>query len=206
MKIVKSVRIGLLLTTALLASCASLLMPTVETEVATLKAGQYKLDRAHATLLFKVQHLGLSTYVGRFNDFNASLDFDADNISASRLDGVIEIASLDINNNALADDLLTSTWFDAEKYPQATFMTKSVKPISDNEFEFIGDLDWRGVVKEISIAGTFHGGASNILSGKYTLGFSATTSILRSEFGMDAYIPIVGDKIDIEVYVEFQKS
>ena len=54
--------------------------------------------------------------------------------------------------------------------------------------------------------GTFHGGASNILTGNYTLGFSAETSLLRSDFGMSAYIPLVGDKIDIEIYVEFQKS
>ena len=66
--------------TILLSSCVSLLVPTVNTEVVSLKAGQYKLDKAHATLLFKVQHLGLSTYVGRFNNFDASLDFDPENI------------------------------------------------------------------------------------------------------------------------------
>lgn len=206
MKLDKYLKIGVLLVTFVLSSCTSLLMPAVKTEVVQLKGGQYKLDRAHASLLFKVQHLGLSTYVGRFNDFNASLDFDPENMTASRLDGVIEIASLDINNTALAEDLLSSTWFDAANYPQAIFNTKSVQPKSDTEFEFIGDLNWRGVTKEVSIDGVFHGGASNILTGKYTLGFSATTSILRSDFGMDAYIPIVGDQINIEVYVEFQKN
>ena len=90
--------------------------------------------------------------------------------------------------------------------PQAIFSSKSVQPINDNQFEFVGDLTWRGVTKSIALLGTFHGGASNILSGKYTLGFSAETSFLRSDFGMDAYIPIVGDQVDIEIHVEFQKN
>ena len=199
-------KIYLVTLTLLLSACSSLLMPKVETEIISLKTGQYKLDRAHATLLFKVQHLGLSTYVGRFNEFNASLDFDPENIEQSRLEGVIEITSLDINNNALAEDLLSSTWFDAKSYPQAIFSTISVKPVTANQFEFIGELNWRGVTKQISVLGTFHGGGSNILSGKYTIGFSAETSFLRSDFGMDSYIPIVSDQIDIEIYVEFQKS
>ncbi len=181
-------------------------MPNVVTEVLTLRAGQYSLDQAHAALLFKVQHLGLSTYVGRFNDFNASLDFDPQNIAASKLEGIIEIGSLDINNTALAEDLLSKSWFDEATYPQAKFFTLSVKPINDSEFEFVGNLNWRGVTKEISVLGTFHGGASNILSGKYTLGFSAKASISRSDFRVDDYIPIVGDQIDLEMFMEFQKS
>lgn len=200
------IKIYLIAITLFVTGCSSLLMPNIETETLSLKTGQYELDRAHATILFKVQHLGLSTYVGRFNDFDASLDFDPENIQQSKLEGIIEIASLDINNTALADDLLSKTWLDAANFPQAKFTTVSVKPISENQFEFNGELVWRGVTKEISVLGTFHGGGSNILSGKYTLGFSAETSFLRSDFGVDAYIPIVGDEISIEIFVEFQKS
>lgn len=148
----------------------------------------------------------MSTYVGRFNKFDASLDFDPDNISATELNGIIEITSLDINNSALAEDLMSRTWFDAEKFPQAVFSTREVQVVGGNEFDFVGNLDWRGVIKPVTLRVTFNGGATNILTGKYTLGFAAKGSILRSNFGMDAYIPIVGDKIDIEIYAEFQKS
>lgn len=198
-------QIFLLCSFSILTGCVSLLVPKVATEVAELRAGQYKLDRTHAALLFKVEHIGLSTYIGRFNDFDASLDFDPANISATKLDGIIEIASLDINNPVLTEDLLSRTWFDAENFPQAVFSTLSVEPISDNEFEFEGTLNWRGVTKTVSLIGTFNGGASNVITGRYTLGFEAKGSILRSDFGMDAYIPIVGDKIDIEIYAEFQR-
>jgi len=98
------------------------------------------------------------------------------------------------------------SWFRQSEFPQAAFESTSVNPISDTEFEFTGILSWRGVRKPITVAATFHGGANNILSGKYTLGFSAKGSFLRSDFGMDKYVPLVGDEIALEAYAEFLKN
>ena len=78
--------------------------------------------------------------------------------------------------------------------------------LSDNDFKFTGNLDWRGVVKPIELTVTFHGGANNILTQKYTLGFSDKGSFKRSDFGMDAYIPLVADEINLEVFSEFQRK
>ncbi len=195
-----------LMSSFLLSACVSLITPKVQADVAKLKAGQYSLDSTHATLLFKIQHLGLSTYVGRFNEFDASLEFDPSNIAAARLSAVIEIDSLDINDEGLKDDLMGRSWFRQAEFPQATFESKAVRPISETEFEFTGILDWRGKQKPITVSATFHGGANNILNGKYTLGFSAEGSFSRSEFGMDKFVPLVGDEITIEAHAEFLKN
>ena len=197
------IALGLVLS---LSSCIAWLTPDVEVELTELRAGQYSLDKYHASLLFKVQHLGLSTYVGRFNDFDASLDFDPENMADAKLDAVIEIESLDINDPGLKLDLMERAWLDQANYPQAVFSTVSVEPISENSFEFVGNLDWRGVVKPVSMEVTFHGGADNLLTGKYTLGFSAKGSFSRSDFGMDAYSSMVGDEVQIETYAEFQRN
>lgn len=189
-----------------LSGCVSWLAPRVESDVLKLRAGEYTLDKSHTTVLFKIQHLGLSTYVGRFNDFDASLDFDPANPSDMQLQASVEIDSLDINNPGLKDDLMGRTWFNQTRYPHAVFTTKSVVALSDKDFKFTGNLDWRGVVKPIDLTVTFHGGANNILTQKYTLGFSAKGAFKRSDFGMDAYIPIVGDEINIEVFSEFQRK
>jgi len=189
-----------------ISGCAALLTPKVEVEISKLKAGQYSLDKTHATLLFKIQHLGLSTYVGRFNRIDASLDFDPANVASARLEAIIEIDSLDVNDSGLKQDLMGTGWFNQAQYPQATFSTISVTPKSANEFEFVGNLSWRGVTKPVTLTATFHGGANNILTGKYTLGFSAKGSFLRSDFGMDKFIPLVGDKVNIEAFAEFQKG
>jgi polyisoprenoid-binding protein YceI len=195
-----------LLCSGLLSACVSLITPTVEPDVVKLKAGQYSLDASHATLLFKIQHLGLSTYVGRFNQFDASLEFDPQNIAAARLSAIIEIDSLDINDSDLKDDLMGRAWFRQSEFPQAKFVSSTVRPLSDTEFEFSGVLDWRGEQKPISVTATFHGGASNILTGKYTLGFSAKGAFSRSDFGMDKFVPLVGDEVTIEAYAEFLKN
>ena len=189
-----------------LSGCVSWLAPKVQADLVKLKSGQYSLDKSHTTVLFKVQHLGLSTYVGRFNDFDASLDFDPQNIAQMQLEASIEMGSLDINNPGLKDDLMGRSWLYQSKYPQAKFTTESVTQVEGNTFEFTGLLNWRGVVKPITLTVVFHGGATNILTQKYTLGFSATGSFLRSDFGMDGFIPLVGDQINIEVYSEFQKN
>ena len=190
----------------LFSGCAALLTPKVEAEFEKLKGGQFSLDKSHATLLFKIQHLGLSTYVGRFNSIDANLEFDPENISATKLTALVDMSSLDINDLGLAKDLSGAKWLNTNRYPQAQFSTLSVKPLSEGEFEFVGELNWRGVVKPVTLQATFHGGANNILTGKYTLGFSATGSFLRSDFGMDAYIPLVGDKVSLEAYAEFQRE
>jgi len=193
-----------------LSSCASLLTPLVtpkvKTDVASLKPGQYSLDKSHAAVLFKVQHLGLSTYVGRFNEIDATLEFDPDNIQAAKLDAIIEIASLDINDDDLKQDLMGGAWFNQKSYPQAVFSTRSVKAVNDNTFEFTGVLDWRGVQKPIVMTAVFHGGANNILTGKYTIGFSATGRFKRADFNMGDYIPLVGNEISIEAFAEFQRN
>ena len=189
-----------------LSGCVSWLAPKVENDVVKLKAGEYTLDKSHTTVLFKIQHLGLSTYVGRFNSFDASLDFDPENPSNMQLQASIDIDSLDINNPDLKDDLMGRAWFNQSRYPNAVFTTQSVVALGDNDFKFTGNLDWRGVVKPIELTVTFHGGANNILTQKYTLGFSAKGSFKRSDFGMDAYIPLVGDEINLEVFSEFQRK
>ncbi|GIU47792.1 MULTISPECIES: YceI family protein [Shewanella] len=188
-----------------LTSCVSWVAPSVESELVELQSGEYQLDENHAALIFKIQHLGLSTYVGRFNQFDAELNFDPNNMAAATLNAVVEINSIDINNPDLAETLQEDTWFYSAKFPQAVFTSHTVTPISDTSFNFSGDLTLRGVTKPVTFKATFHGGADNWMTGKYTVGFSAVGQIKRSDFGMSSYIPIVGDEIDLEIYAEFLK-
>jgi polyisoprenoid-binding protein YceI len=195
---------GILLCMAV-AGCTALLAPKVETELTALRGGQYALDPNHATLLFKVEHMGLSTYVGRFDDFSAALDFDADNPSAARLDAVVRTASVDTNNAELEKTLRGASWFDVDRYPEANFRTVSVEPLTERTLRFTGSLTLLGRTAPVVLDVTFHGGARNPLTARYTLGFSATGSLRRSTFGMDDHIPLVGDEVSLEVHAEFQR-
>ena len=196
----------LFLAVSLLASCGTLIKPKVTTGLIQLEKGSYKLDPSHVAVLFKINHMGLSTFVGRFNKVDASLEFDPMNIAAAKLSAVIDIASVDVNNADLEETLRGSSWFDAEKYPQAFFKTTSVKVIDENTAEFSGDLNLHGVTAPISLKIHFNGGGNNMLTGSYTLGFSATSSINRSTFGMDYLVPAIADQVDLEVFAEFQQQ
>jgi polyisoprenoid-binding protein YceI len=171
-----------------------------------LEKGAYQLDPAHVTVLFKINHMGLSTFVGRFNKVDASLEFDPANIAAARLSAVINIASIDVNNTSLEDTLRGGSWFDTEKYPQAFFTTSHVSVIDRDTAVFTGNLTLHGVTAPIDLTVHFNGGANNMLTGFYTLGFSATSTFNRSAYGIDYLIPAIGDQIDLEVFAEFQQQ
>lgn len=197
-----------LLCSVFLVSCDRLVTPGFETSVQELRGGAYTLDKEHASLLWKINHLGFSSYIGRFNDFDATLDFDPENVENSRLEVIVDTASLDVNNDSFADDLRGSDWFDVENYPQAIFRTTSlVETVDEDTFIFEGDLTLLGTTAPITMTVDFNGGARNFLTRRYTLGFSATAEFQRSDFGMDNMVAFgVGDDIELEIHVEFQAA
>jgi len=189
----------------LLSGCASLVRPNYSTELAQLRAGEYELDQEHAYVHFSVVHLGLSKVVGRFNSVDAELDFDPEALDAIRMDGTIDMSSIDLNNESLERTLSASDWFDVKQFPEASFKTTNVLPGDDNRFVLTGELTLRGVTEVVSLAARFNGGADNILTGRYTLGFEASGRVKRSEFGVDKFAALVSDEVDIEIHAEFQK-
>lgn len=195
----------LLICSAFLVSCDRLLTPDFNTDVTELRGGAYTLDPDHATLLWKINHLGFSTFIGRFNDFDATLDFDPENIESSLVEVVINTAGLDINNEEFAEELRGDAWFNVEQFPQAVFRSTSfIEAIDEDSFVFTGDLTLLGVTAPVDLEINFHGGGRNFLTRSYTLGFSASTSFLRSDYGLDRFTSFgVGDEIELEIHVEF---
>ncbi len=195
----------ILVCSAFLVSCDRLLTPDFNTDITELRGGAYVLDPDHATLLWKINHLGFSTFIGRFNDFDATLDFDPENVEAAALEVVINTAGLDINNEEFAEELRGDDWFNVEQFPQAVFRTTSfVEAVDDDTFIFAGDLTLLGVTAPLNLEVNFHGGGRNFLTRSYTLGFSGSTKFLRSDYGLDRYTSFgVGDEIELEIHVEF---
>lgn len=198
----------ILASSVLLVSCDRLITPGFETSVAELRGGAYTLDKDHASLMWKINHLGFSTYIGRFNEFDASLDFDAENVENSSLEVIVDTSSLDVNNPDFAEDLRGSSWFDVENFPQAVFRTTSfIEAVDEDTFVFQGDLTLLGNTAPVMLTVNFHGGGRNFLTRRYTLGFSASTTFQRSAFGLDNMVAFgVGDDIELEIHVEFQDA
>ena len=197
---------ALLLFVALLSGCASIIRPNYTQTLIELRSGEYSLDTEHAYVHFNIEHLGLSTAVGRFNNVDANLDFDPESLETLQLDGVIDVSSIDMNNESLEHRLRGADWLNTQQFPEARFQTLSVSQVKDNDFLITGNFTLRGVTRPLTLNATFKGGADNLLTGKYTLGFSATGSFLRSEFGIDAFAALVADEVFVEIHAEFQKN
>ncbi len=183
--------------------CASLITPKPGAERAALRDGAYRLDPDHASVLFKIDHLGYSNYVGRFNRLNAVLDFSTDDPQASTLEAIVEIDSLDVANDAFSRTLLGPSWFDGTRFPQAIFRSTSVEITGDQNGRITGDLTLRGVTAPMMLEVTFNGGAQDLLRGGYVLGFSAVGVLDRTQFGVDALSGVIASEVRLEIEAEF---
>lgn len=202
-------RVSLILASAvLLVSCDKLLTPDFNTDVAELRGGGYTLDKDHASLVFEINHLGFSTFIGGFDSFDASLEFDPENIENSSVEVIVDMNSLDINLPEFQEELLGDNWFDAAAFPQAVFRTTEfLGQAEDETFNFQGDLTMHGVTAPVVLNIKFNGGGRNFLTRKYTLGFEASATFLRSDFGVDRFTNFgVGDEITLRINVEFQEA
>ena len=192
----------------LLPNCSRILTPDQTTEVTEVRAGQYVLDPNHASLIWKLNHLGFSTFIGTFNDFEASLDFDPEDIENASLEVVISTSSLDVDIPEFEEELRGDNWFDVGVYPQAVYRTTSfLESIDEDTFLFAGDLTLLGTTAPVNLEVNFHGGGRNFLTRSYTVGFSGSAKFNRSDFGLDRFTSFgVGDEIDLEIHVEFMDA
>lgn len=174
------------------------------TDPTTVQAGTYGLDPTHARVAFSVDHMGFSTWYGDFAGTTGALTLDPRNIGASELEISIPSASVTTTNARVDGEL--KDWFEAAKYPAITFRSTSVAQTGASTAKVTGDLTFHGVTKPVTLDVTFHGVGANVMSKAYTVGFDATGSLKRSDFGVSKYIPVVGDKVDLFISAPFEKK
>lgn len=176
---------------------------TVDTSA--IRSGRYVLDPAHGSVHFKVDHMGYSTYIARFNDVDAVLLFDNTKPEESRLTVIIQSDSVDTGNERMDNLLGGPDFLHAKRFPEIRVEAEGITILDETTGVIDSTLTFHGVTRQVPLYITFNGGASNLLTRKYTLGFSASATLLRSDFNMKAYIPLVGDEVTIEIEAEFQK-
>ncbi|MDH4157011.1 MAG: YceI family protein [candidate division Zixibacteria bacterium] len=178
---------------------------------ATSQAEQWTLDKAHSSISFSVRHLVVSKTRGHFNDFNGTVDFDGKDLAKGRVEFTVQTASIDTDNQNRDDHLRSDDFFNVEKFPTMTFVSRKVEPGEGNKFKLIGDLTIRDVTKEVTFDGEFSGAVVDPW-GNTKAGFSAQAMINRQDFNvkwnqaLDAGGFVVGDDVNIFVELEMQKS
>ena len=202
----------LLLTTTLIAGLGfvNISAAGAQTEYSEMPAGVYNLDETHAQLVWRVSHLGLSNYTARFTSFDADLTFDPENPENSKLVATVDPTSIETDypypEKKNFDKVLIEgdEWFNSTNFPQIKFESKEIKRNGDNTGTMMGHLTFLGVTKPVTLDVTFNGAmAQQPFSKKPTLGFSASGSLKRSEWGMATYVPNIGDEVELLIEAEF---
>jgi polyisoprenoid-binding protein YceI len=168
--------------------------------------GSYELDDTHAYLSFSYSHLGLSNPQIHFADFVANLELSGNDMSQSQISITIDAASLDSAIPELDDDLKGADFFDVANYPEITFQSTAYEETSDSSGRLTGDLSVRGVTKPVTLDVTINSAAMNPLNRREMIGFSATGILNRSDFGLTAYAPLIGDELSLLGQIEFEKT
>lgn len=173
-------------------------------DVSAAPAGVYRIDPSHTAIIFTVSHMGFSNYAGRFNEVDATLTLDPADPAKSRLEVSIPTASIDVNHAKLSPELAGDRHLNAAAHPAITFTATGIERTSDTTGTVTGDLTLLGVSQPVTLDVTFNGLGVHPLNGKTVLGFSATGTLTRSDFGYTAMAQAIGDTVHFQIETEFQ--
>jgi len=169
-------------------------------------AGTYAIDGSHTQVGFAVRHMAVSKVRGRFSTFEGTLDLAEDPVD-SKVSLTIDANSVDTRDENRDNHLRTSDFFDVANHPTWTFVSTAVQPDSPTKWKVQGDLTIRGVTRPVTLDVTLEGVVKDPY-GNHRVGFSASTTIDREDFGvsfgavMEAGGLVVAKKVDIEIELE----
>jgi len=199
-------RIAIAVLSFALASCLPVLAQNVSTDPAKAPSGVYSVNAGHTQVLFSILHLGLTDYFGRFDKVSGTMNYDGNRPERSSVNISVDMTSLDLPSPRLADDV--KNVFGVQQYPAATFKSISIARTGPNTGRMSGLLTIRDVTKPVTLDVTFNGGELNQMGGGYALGFRATGTIKRSDFGLTQMIwsRFVADDVHLIIEAMFDQS
>lgn len=177
----------------------------------TADAGTYVLDSSHASVVWKVWHMGFSHFAGRFDKITGTATVKPDDLNKSGVVITVDSSSADTGVAKLDDELDGAEFFDATKFPAITFTSTKVELTGKTadgkqQGKVYGMLSLRGVTKPVVLDAVFNGHGPNPMNQQERMGFNATLTIKRSDFGMDHLVPLVSDDVELEIAAEFSKA
>lgn len=168
----------------------------------------WKIDPAHSEVNFKVKHLVVSTVRGHFDKFNASIETNKEDFSDAKIKFEADVNSVNTKNEQRDAHLKSADFFDSENHPKMTFVSTSVKKLSDHELLAAGELTIRGVTKKIVLDVIYNGIVSGF-GGTEVAGFEIRSKLNRFDFGLqwnaltEAGGVVVSNEVKIEILAEF---
>ncbi len=170
-------------------------------------AADYAIDTkgAHASINFRVNHLGFSWLTGRFDTFSGTFSYDANAPEASKVSVEIDTNSVSSNHAERDKHLRNEDFLDVSKFPKATFVSKSVEPAGDGKAKIVGDFTLRDVTKEVTIDAEFVGAGTDPWGGERA-GFKGTATLTLADYGITFDLGPAGKEVYLDLHVEGVKQ
>ena len=194
---------GLLASAALVAQSTPPAMPGTA-DPSRVTGGTYAVDPNHTQVLFAFDHMGFTNNIGVIAMPTGSLTIDPKKPADAKVSISFPVANIRTGVPKFDEHLMSADFFDAAKFPNATFESTSVK-IDGTDADITGNLTIHGVTKPVTLDASFVSAGANPMSKKETVGFSATTAIKRSDFGLGRAVPVVSDAVELKIVVAFEK-
>jgi polyisoprenoid-binding protein YceI len=169
---------------------------------ASAESVAYKIDPNHTVVLATWNHFGYSNPSANFGQASGTIVYDAAAPERSSVEVTLPMSGLDTFVPKLDEHLKSADFFDAAKYPAATFRSTAVKALGDGRLEVTGNLDLHGTSKPVVLDVKLNKSEPHPMGKAPAIGFDASTTIRRTEFGIDKYVPMVSDEIALRITTE----
>ena len=165
-------------------------------------AATWRLDPVHSRVVFLVGHAGLSRAIGTFPGVHGRLEFDPARWEDARVELAVPVARLDLGDADWTRNVLDGTFLDAADFPQAHFVSTAVEPVDEGHARVTGTLTLRGVARPVVLDVRLNAAKRHPVTRRRSVGFSATATVSRREFGIDAWPNVIDDAVQLLIEVE----
>lgn len=173
---------------------------------AAFAADRYTLDASHSQVLFSYDHLGYSTTYGMFSGFEGQIMFDQDAPENSSVSVSIPVLSMFTGWEERDGHFMSADFFGATEGDMVTFVSTSIEVTGDDTALITGDLTMNGVTKSVVLDAELNKTGTHPMANTEWAGFDATTTLLRSDFGLGAFAPVISDEVQVMISIEAQKA
>lgn len=170
-----------------------------------IAAGTYRVDPSHTQVIWSLDHLGITPLSGAFGASDGSLTIDPAVPTAAEVSVTFNVADVSTTSAAFTKHLLAPDMFDASRFATATFKSTSVT-VEGTKAQITGDLTIKGITKPVTLAAKLYGVGNSPFTKKLNIGFSATASIKRSDFGLGYGVPHVADDVHLQIAAAFEHA
>lgn len=162
----------------------------------------YNIDPVHTRVVFMVGHAGFSRSIATISGVGGALHFDPDAWERSRVDVTLPVARIDFGDEDWNRRMLARGFFDARNHPVARFVSTRVEPLGGDAAMIHGELTLAGTTRPVTLSARLNQAARNPVNFRRTVGFSATTRLDRSDFGLDSYPNLIGNEVEVMIELE----